>query len=944
MDGPKRETLPPETISRSLVDRRGPVVTSLGSSRRSMFRSQVVTPLLAPLVLLVLLPSTTPLAAQVQLDRFESPHVSWKLVEEDCAAQIVLHQRTGADRFSGDLSETIRIRAGQGTRAYLLHPVPPCRLLPSFAPSLWIKSNRPGLRLMAVVEFPHEPAPDGEGFVKRLIRGPSYDKVGEWQQLDFARLPIDFKLLFQRAVHAVRLNTGRPDFDARDAFVSGIVLDIYGGPGETVVWTDDLAIEGFVPLESATDEVIDAAEVVDRSSRAFDVRNVAWQQEIVLPDGSRPWQSTGRTSIPRRDETHLIVDERPFFLKLVDHQGEPLEQLAAMGFNAVRLTAAPTSAVNQEAARLGLWIIAPPPAGYRALADDREFTRVLAWSVGTQLDARSEQALGELAGSLRTSPATRSRLLHADVRPLAARHSRTLDLVETPLTGELGWPAGIDPYDLLVDFRTRCRGGTLLIGAIPLEASPALVRQVAALGGGNVPDLETTPEAAKRAVFAAIAAGARGIAIRTTGRLDGLDSASRRRAATARWINGWIDRLEPWAAGGQVGSVVGTSRPDWRAASIETPRARLLIALPADGSVVGTPPELALLDSGAFVSARALRVTETGVRPLVQRRTPTGSSILLPERDVVEAVVLTQDPLAVAHLDRAEAPDEAIDQLALQQELLASWTGKQSNVQGELEPYRAGSAEAYAVFRRSIETTANGERMLLGRNLDAAYASLVAARSELDRSRRLLVDSAAGPFATPGASPLCLDIGSLPAHWDLALRLRGTPWLGSTLPGGDFEDLGHMVRSGWRNDRWAATGEEVSIELTTEAAHGGNMALRVRTSGPATPPVPGIDAATVRLTSPEVRVEASHVARIHGWIRAVPGDSQRPLKIWIEDSLGGSRLGRWLTIRPGEWQEFTSYRGAFDTSPLTVTIDIQGYGEVLLDDLTVHTALPTGRR
>lgn len=881
------------------------------------------------LVAIALVFCCSPAEAGESLDRFETAEVVWQVVDHDCSPRIVKHARTGAEKHSGDLCEMLQFQAGSGTKLLLKRSIPPCRVLRDFAPSLWVKADRSGLRLMALVEFPHEPSPDGKGFVRRLVRGPSYHKVGEWQQLDFAQLDTDFLTLYRRVVQGVRLNTGRPDFDDRDAFVSAIVLDAYGGAGPTTVWTDDLEIEGYVPWDLGSNLEAGTSEV----------RQVSWQQEAPSNSDS-PWGSTGRTGVPRRQESMLIVEDRPFFLKIVDNRGESLESLQNLGFNTVRLSEAPTPAMNQEASRLGLWLISPPPTGYRALEGDAGFTRVLAWSLGQQLDRRADTQLDELSRQLRTAPATSRRLQHADVRSISATASRMLDLVETPMTGELGWSYGVAPYDALADFRDRCRSGVLVIGSMPLEASSKLTQQIAGFAG-RVPELETAPESCKSATFQAIAAGARGIAFRTTSRLDGLDAASRRRANLCRWINGWIDRLEPWGAGGQNGGAVTVNRPDWRAVTLETTRTKLILLIPGSNlPVSGDVPELSLLEPGSFASARAYRLTETGVAPLPQSRAPSGGSILVPQRDIVEAIALTQDPLALQHLDRGRSPDVAISQLQLQHEIILEWVAKQSPIHGELAVYRAASREAESLQQQALATAANSERMIWQRNLEAAYASLIDARSRLARSRRSLVDTASAPFTAPQSNPLMLDVTTLPAHWELAQRLRGANWQGSLLAAGDFEDLPHLIRSGWTNDRWAGADETIDLELTSEEQRVGAMALRIRLTGPAGSLNSGTDQATVRLGSPSVQIRAGQIVRIHGWVKVQSTEPQRPVRVWFEDSLGGQGLGRWLSHQPNEWQELTVYRSAFSDETLRLSFDIQGYGSVVLDDVTVHVATP----
>ena len=57
----------------------------------------------------------------------------------------------------------------------------------------------------------------------------------------------------------------------------------------------------------------------------------------------------------------LRVDGRPMFPRAVQHRGEPLAVLKSMGFNTVWLQRLPAPEMLEEADRLGLWLICPPP-------------------------------------------------------------------------------------------------------------------------------------------------------------------------------------------------------------------------------------------------------------------------------------------------------------------------------------------------------------------------------------------------------------------------------------------------------------------------------------------------------------------------------------------------------------------------------------------------------
>ena len=859
------------------------------------------------------------------IEPFESAQVTWKLVEEDCSPRVFSHQRTTQQKLNGDFSELIQFQAGVGTKAYWLHAIPAARVLPEFSPSVWVRSNRTGIRLYALVVFPHEPSASGEGVVQRLIPGPTYEDRGDWAKLDFSSLPQDFEALYHRAVQAARLDSSDGKFDDRDAYISAVVLNTYGGQGSTAVWIDDLGLSGFVPADRG------------ESSTTSPIQLASWQS----PDD---WASSGRTTIPYRSDSIVMADERPMMLKIADYHGEPFEFLQGLGFNTLRLTEAPTLAVNQEAARLNLWLIAPPPRGFRAMADDRAYTRVLAWNLGSQLDLRSQNQVEETVRSLRSSPATAGRMLHAETRWTGWGLSRSTDLLEFQLTSELGGTLGRQAYDVVANATAIAPTGTPLVASVPLEASPQLVRQVAAMAG-QVPDLEAPPEVCKNAMFQAVAAGVRGIALRSYTRLDGTDPAAQRRANLAAWLNGWLDQMEPWIAGGSPAGRLETTRPEWVAAAISTERSRMILLFERPG-VVGPPTnrELSIVDTNASGSSPVYRITPSGPVPLVINRSPGTVNMIVPKRGTAELLVSTQDPMILRHLNGA-GQDEDLGQRRLQRhhDLLMHWVAKQSQVHGELDVYRAGSTESIVLYQQALQNLRISEQQLLSRNYASAHQTLINGQRELAESRQILLSNAAGQFPQANTSPLCLDISSLPGHWDLALRLGQVEWQGSMLAGGDFENLDHLIQSGWTNERWGFDEDRIDVNLTNTDVRSGKRALQIDLSrqnhrGAANHAPP-----QVRVASGKIQLLPNQVARIHGWIKIDPVPGELPPRVWIEDSLGGPGLGRWIRPTYGSWQEFTFYRGAFSDAPDQIIFEIQGYGTVKIDQVSVHVAQPVGR-
>ncbi len=71
--------------------------------------------------------------------------------------------------------------------------------------------------------------------------GAIYNNPGHWQQLRIDGIP----RLLARQLRVLRSQLGT-DVDGREAYVQRVLLNVYGGPGVTNVWIDDLEIAGYV--------------------------------------------------------------------------------------------------------------------------------------------------------------------------------------------------------------------------------------------------------------------------------------------------------------------------------------------------------------------------------------------------------------------------------------------------------------------------------------------------------------------------------------------------------------------------------------------------------------------------------------------------------------------------------------------------------------------------
>ncbi len=313
--------------------------------------------------------------AQAWYEGFESTEVSWQNLGGDARFTVKQHRRTADVRRTGERSEFIQLVGDGGTHVYFGHDVGRPQVIAELAPSVQILADRTGVQLLAEITLPRTRHPETGKPLTTLLRGTSYSTVGRWQQLRID----DLSRLLVRQTHILRSEFG-PSVDSRQSYLSRIVLNVYGGPGETNVWIDDLDLAGYVEIAAEPQPLPPLA--------AGSETPAAWAEAAFSSTGD----GQGRSA--RLDRSVLLVDDRPMFVRAA--RGEPLAVFKVLGFNAVWLDRFPDAPLLEEADRTGMWLISPALSmpqgtldGSPADSEDRPECRpVLAWDLGEGLGSR----------------------------------------------------------------------------------------------------------------------------------------------------------------------------------------------------------------------------------------------------------------------------------------------------------------------------------------------------------------------------------------------------------------------------------------------------------------------------------------------------------------------------------------------------------------------------
>ncbi len=890
-----------------------------------LLRRPIALSLLAHSLILI---ATAPSSAQIEIG-FEQGSPSWQLRETDCAipTSAWTQRRTTDEKRSGQTSEQFRFQTGHGTKIMVAQTIEPSYLIPELQPELWIKSNRPGVRMLARIVIPKSKAPDGKGPVKIMIEGAKYTNAGNWQRLSFGTGQDSLEQLLQKQLWALRTKFGSA-VDPEGAFIDLIVLNLYTGPGACDVWVDDLRVLGSVSAtENGTSELIAEPNTSDS-----DLRLVGMQETDMQSD-----------SLVRFDGNIMELGGQPFFARAIQYNGEPFEWLKQIGFNVIELRSAATFEQLQAAQLLELWLVCPPPTSAGLTPIGLEFDRVLAWSVGRNLTGRDFDNVQQLVKEIRHSDPRKGRPIIADVRSNWIDYGQTVNILATNVD-PIGGGFRLNQYGQWLAQRQQLAGKTVPIwAAIPTELPAEVIAQIAALSD-RVPPTPLEPQQLESAFYEALAGGARGLRFLSRSRLDATDPVTLLRAQTLKWLNVRISQCEAWGAGGAVAGALPLADQSLKVTALQTERARLLlIQRPTQFEQwsAGDVPisKISFVDVGASATDRAYWLASSGMIPLPISTIHGGAQIEIEHCPPLAVVVVTDSPVVINRLANSyRSPDgQTFSQLRI--DIVRNWLAIVQLIDRQMGQFERSANLASGAINEAITFLQRADAMIAGSNAITADEYVDQAEQRLSLARKQFLTEARTPFQSAAASALLVHPLLVPNHWQLAAQLGQANWLPNALAGGDFENLQHMIDNGWVNRRTEEDDFETRVELTPSAAIGGKFGLSLSATS-SRPNLEIVESSPVWITSGNIPVKSGQLVRIHGWAKVVAPIQGSLEGLTIIDSLGGASLAERIT-QSGQWQEFSLYRGAPADGNLNITFALTGLGTAQVDEVTVRIADPT---
>ncbi len=865
-------------------------------------------------------PGTPDASAQFR-ETFESTVPSWRLREADCGVNLLAKpQRTFQQSHSGNGCEYLRLNVvNNGTYIRLAHPIGKAAIIAELSPSVWVKSDKPNIQMMLRVVFP-KTIDDATGEpLADFIPGDSYTDVGRWQELKVTGVPDKLnKAVWSRRRQLV---AEKKKLDESGAYIDMVVLNAFSSPGNIDLWLDDLEIQGYVSLDDKGNGTNPSATAKQPAIDSRDPRSGAAMQGSLL-----------------------MVSGRPMMPRIIQHNGEPLEWLHSLGFNTVKLPAEPTPKQLKEAQQLGLWLVAPPPLVSEETPMGAAYDRVLAWSLGTNLAGRELLSTQELAAEIRRHDSRTGRPLVCQPATDLEGYSRIANLLilDQPTLATSFELSAYRPW--LLGRPKLARPGTPLWSTIPTHLPAGLREQLLLMTEGK-PLRETLQwQQLRLTAYSAIASGSRGLLFHSSVPLSTDSLAGSQRVDALKLLNFELLLLEPWAAAGTLVEDVPSPDNSTQVSMLQTERSKLLVVtrhVPAQQYVAApadTKP-ISLVVPGVPISDRAYQVTLSGPRTLRTSHGSGGIRIQLDEPGVATAIVITQDPLVLYHLNKV-LEEGKLEIGRLRYEVAARELTQASDVDRELSA--AGHPlPAAAVWLREAQTHLDQANRGM-QTMDPRILHAAADRCEqtLAKVRRGHWEQTAGAFPSPAASPCVAQFALLPLHWEFAQRLRRNAWGPNSLAAGEMESLNQLLNAGWKQHRGMSSALQGDVTLALQSPHGGRSALRLHawSVNPQEVPV-ALERQPLWVTTAPVPVRQGQLARIHGWAH-VPkrlGATQDGLLLF--DNFAGPQLGERIQLSQG-WREFTLYRAIPKNGELTLTISLTGLGEASLDDLSINLINP----
>lgn len=885
-------------------------------------------------------------AQQIHRDGFESLKPAWVKSGFDVPFVENSHSTTEVGPHNGQRCEFVHLTAKQGNFIHYQYSVGKAPITEEMSGSLWLKSNRPGLQLLARIVLPNERDPSNlENRLTTFIRGGTYDKVGRWQRLDLSR-PMQ---LVKQQKQLMQAQLKRP-VSFEGAYVDALVLNLYAGPGSTEAWIDDLEV-GPTMVDAPFQPAV----------------RVPGKENAKLTNVPRPG---GAARLVEFNGNQLVVGGKRFFFRGIHMTDTSLKALRDAGFNAVYFDSTSSKPLVREAADLGFWIVpqVSPLSEDTRLADGiaREVSRfsdnenVLFWHLGNTLAVEQSAAMSRTAQLIRQ--ADPGRPLAADVWDGLLTYSRSLNLV-----GVHRWPLmttlELPKYrEWLEQRRNLANPGsffwTWIQTHMPEWYTQLLYGQNAA--GSFKEPIGPQAEQVRLLTYMALAAGSRGLGF-WSDRFLADSHQGRDRLLCCALLNLEIEMLEPLlVAADETPQWINTSAPDVKAAVFHTPKGILVLPIWQGKGAQFVPGQASVAKLSMVVpqvpqSMQAWEATPADVRGLRSERVVGGTKVTLPEFGLTSAIVFTSDTNVIVRFQeqvrnrRQFAAQATYDMARYEMDKVLA-------IQNELEKLGHTLPDARQLISDAEGRLKAAHSLWEKRNFAEAYREGQRALRPLRILMRAQWEQAVKGLDSPVASPSAVTFFSLPRHWQFMEQVSKSVATANVLPGGDFEVISDRKEETWRIEDMTLDEVELlprrvseisqpmdrkeTVPTKLDMPHQGKQCamLQIKAKNKSSAPM-ALERTLLAISSPAVKLQPGSLVQVSAWVRIPHAITASPDGALFYDSAGGEPLAIRLT-EATPWKKFTLYRRVPSSGTISVTLALTGIGAVYFDDVRIEPLVP----
>jgi len=915
-----------------------------------------------------LLPS---LAQQVHRNGFETNATFWTKGSADVAYEELTHTITNQGPHEGQRCEHIKINAGQGKHVYYQYPTAHAPVSDELSVSVWVKSNRTDIQLLARIALPRTRHPQSQtDYMTTLVRGDIYrGPPNRWKRLELGRVV----KLAREQQQLMQAQFGKEvQIDFTDAFVDTVLLNVYGGPGVTETWIDALEIG---PVQEPP-----------RGSAVA----------VPVAPGAQLGPARHGALVEFKDQ-HLKVDDRRFFFRGIRHTNTPIEVLRAAGFNTFFCEYNHDPAVLQKAVDNGFLLVPNLPVtseDARLTSLDgvgREVRRfpfqdhVLFWSMGNALSYEQTSLVSRSAQAIHTADPHRP--LGGDAWDGLPRYSGNSMF---NVLGIHRWPLGsmmqLTGYrDWMEQRRRLANPGTFMWSWIQThtpEWYTSLLYDRSAEAGFEEP-IGPQAEQIRLLTYVALGVGCRGLAY-WSDRFLADSHQGRDRLLAVALLNQEIDMLEPLLVGVEGDPKwIPTTGSGVEAAVLRSNRNGLCstLVLPMWLGLGGqyVPGQAAAAKVSIIVplvpqSSQAWEVTPGEVRALPVERVPGGMKVTLPDFGLTTAIVFTSDMDLIVRFQRVAW---------MRRQLAAQWTyelavqelDKAVRLQEELEKANLTVVDAQRLLTDARERLSVARGYWDNRLFSEAYREAQRSMRPLRILMRAQWEKATKDLIAPVSSPYAVSYFTLPRHLQFMDRLKRATPAANLLPGGGFETVPALSHEAWvpqdvtldeveliaqrvseiegkpaKRKKDARTGQMVPVKVkgpdgkekdaedrkATPAFEGKLcLKLQIRPKNKELPPT-ALERTFLAINSPAVRLPPGSLVRISGWMAVMDPITASPDGALFYDSAGGEPLAIRRVDPTGGWWKVTLFRRVPASGLVSVTLALTGLGTVYFDDVKIE--------